>query len=107
MTKALAHEIVRDKLSVMIIAGTQDPAAYGEATRLHTSLKRKREPLPKDDAERLKAQDLFLIGLNTSLQGGKLLGRPTFDIEKKIAAFIQLRLVNQRDDPKLAWRGNR
>jgi pimeloyl-ACP methyl ester carboxylesterase len=107
MAKALTHETIRDRLSVMIVAGKQDASAYRDATRLHTSLERKRAPLPRDDADRLKLQDLFLIGLNTSLQGVRILNQPSFDIEKKIAAFIQLRLVNQRSHRALAWRQRR
>jgi pimeloyl-ACP methyl ester carboxylesterase len=104
MAKALLHEIVRDRLSIMIAAGKHDASCYRDAIRLHVSLERKRAPLPGNDADRLKVQDLFLIGCDTTLQGVKLLNRPTFDIEKRIAAFIQLRLVNQRGDPDWAWR---
>ncbi len=89
----LKHPIVKDKLSAMIVVGEQDSRVYRDVKSLHTTMDRARPPLPEKKEDKLKVQDLFLIGVNTALQGVKLLD-PRYDIEKKIGAFIKIRLVN-------------
>jgi hypothetical protein len=103
---ALKHEIVKNKLSTMIVVGKQNASLYRDVKSLYSTMERGRPAFPRDDRERLKVQDLFLITATTTLQGEKLLD-PRFDIDKKIGAFIQLRLVNQRAHPALAWRERR
>lgn len=96
--KALTHQVVRRKLSTMLVVGTRNKVAYSDATRLHTKLERFHAPVPKEPQEQLQKQDLFYIKSNTQLQGASLTSanvRPP--INPFILHFIKLRLVNKAD----------
>ena len=98
---ALNHPIVRRDLSAMIMVGINDSKAKQNATRLHASLKRFHAPVPRDPELRRKKQKLFLVGLQTSLQGTKLLNARGLDAADRISQFIDLRVVRFQED--LPW----
>jgi pimeloyl-ACP methyl ester carboxylesterase len=93
---ALSSRVVRSELSAMVIYGTDD-AASSTGRRIYNSLKRSHRPVPEDREEAEQLQDLFLVELNTSLRGTKLLASQTLNVTDQIRRFIQLRLVNRRD----------
>jgi hypothetical protein len=93
----LEHPVVQRAVSVLIIVGRANRKAADDAERIHEMLERYRPEPEKQDAARLK--NLFLIPVDTKLQGTKMLNAVT-KLEGVIAKFIELRLVNQ----EYAWR---
>ena len=85
----------------MIMVGIKDSKAKQNATRLHASLKRFHAPVPRDPELRRKKQKLFLVRLQTSLQGTKLLNARGLDAADRISQFIDLRVVRFQED--LPW----
>jgi len=82
----------RREVSVMIVAGKLERRSVADAKRLHTMFERFHpQPPPKDRAQE---KDLFYGTLDTKLQGTKLL-TANLGLEKHIAKFIELRLVNR------------
>lgn len=102
VTRALKHDVVRSKLSAMIVVGSQESRAYRDAKRLHSALERFHVKVPDDAPENVQAEklDLFLVEPDTKLQGTKLLSRG-LNVDRVIAEFINLRLVKKQDD--FAW----
>ncbi len=98
---ALGNPIVRGDLSAMLIYGKDDPES-SKAERLYTTLKRSHRPLPDDPTEAAKLQDLFLVELDTSLRGTKLLTTQTLHLTDSILQFIQRRLVDREES--YPWR---
>jgi hypothetical protein len=92
--RALDHPIVRKRLSAMIVYGRGDASSAKTAKRVHSMLARF-HPEP-NDPEDIRQKDLFLIGLDTSLRGTKLLDAEGLRVKAKIAGFIKLRLVERR-----------
>ena len=92
----------RKEVSVLIVVGGEKSKAVSDAQRLHKMLKPFHPPPPTD--QRATKQDLFYGALGTSLQGTQMLGAK-LNLERHIAKFIQLRLVNrsfpwqERKDP--------
>lgn len=101
--QALQNPLLREKLSLMILAGNQDARAFSDAKRLYKAFDRYRPDLesPEDKA---KYQDLFLPsgdgdGIETSVQGTKLLQTPpNLRVGQYILAFINARLLQYADD---------
>ena len=101
--QALQNPLLREKLSLMILAGNQDAGAFSDAKRLYKAFDRFRPDLdsPEDKA---KYQDLFLPagdgdGIETSVQGTKLLQTPAnLRVGQYILAFINARLIQYADD---------
>jgi pimeloyl-ACP methyl ester carboxylesterase len=83
-------------LSAMIIYGKKDSDAAQDGNRIYSTLKRFHPDEPETPEEVARRQKLFLVELNTSLQGTKLL-HGSLDTAKRIEQFIELRLVNFRD----------
>lgn len=99
--QALNHDPVRRLLSMMILVGKEKAKDLKDAEAIHNMVKRYHPEPPEE--ERVKRQDLFFFALNTKLQGSKLLGVKTLNVDRMIGLFIDLRLVRQ-DHPDLAWR---
>lgn len=98
LSKSLQFPAVRQLLSVMLVVGDADRDSLGEAKAIHKRLERYHEaPEPKDIAEK---QTLFLVEKkNTSLKGTDLVHpRATLNVDYDINTFIQLRLVNKKED---------
>ncbi len=94
---AMAHPVIRGKLSTMIAAGNQNTKSLADAKRLHGILQTHHIKPPTDPDERRKKLDLFLMTPDTSLQGAELLG-PGLDTPRAVANFIELRLVAKLDE---------
>jgi len=90
---ATAHPAVTSELSVYIVVGKKNSRLVRDAKRLHKIFERFHPEPPKE--ERAEKQDLFISELPTSLQGTKMLGVQSLQLERRIAQFIHLRLVNQ------------
>jgi len=84
---------VRSEISLMIIYGKQDRRSTKDAKTMHKNLA-KYHPLPPADQRREK-QDLFLVGLPTSLKGTRLLTTPEFGMLPGIEEFLDARLSQQ------------
>lgn len=94
-TEALAFPVIRDRMSIMVAVGANDPASFREAKRIYSGFERKRpEPAPE---ERVQKQTLFWIEVDTNLQGVQLLD-PRLGLEASIKRFIDLRLVAKKSD---------
>jgi len=90
LSAALGNPDVRSRLSILILAGKQKSDSDKAAKRVHSAFKRYHtEPSKKED------RDLFLGSLDTSLQGTKMLGVKSLNVEGLINEFINLRLVKQ------------
>ncbi len=93
INQALDFQPVTKDLSLLIIAGKQNNASMGAATRLHARFE-KFHPAPLPDEVKEK-QDLFFFTPKTTLAGTKLLGEKALNLAKPISQFIEWRLVNQ------------
>jgi pimeloyl-ACP methyl ester carboxylesterase len=94
---ALEDRAVRAELSAMVMFGQQQPNAATAGRRIFNTLKRSHREIPTDPKERERLQDLFLVELDTSLQGTKLLTSSALKVPERIEDFIRLRLVNRAD----------
>lgn len=91
MKQAIADPNVRANISVLIVVGKEKSRDAAEANRLYSTFKRYH---PDADAENVADRSLFFIGLETSLQGTKIL-EENLRLNEMIAQFIDLRLVKQ------------
>lgn len=99
---ALANDAIRRQLSAMIIFGQAAPNADA-GRRLYNTFQRTRRPIAganADGAERYR--DLFLLELDTSLTGTRLLDSAALRVSRRIADFVQQRLVSQQES--YPWR---
>lgn len=90
--KSVHHPVIRGTLSVLLLAGMEDPRSAADARRIYGILEKHRpklEDLPPGE------RTLFFGQLPTSLQGTRLLGVPGLNVESAIARFIEIRLVKQ------------
>lgn len=102
---ALKHDVVKSRVSTMIIVGDKDKkdAAYRDAKALNSKLERFHAQMPRGEKDpdgwKEKHQDLVLYSPqpSTSLQGTKLLSS-TLPVDKAIMRFIELRLINKASD---------
>lgn len=102
LTKSLQSPFVSKLISVMLVVGEADRESLGDAKAIHKRLERFHpEPEQKDIAEK---KSLFLVEKpKTSLKGTNLVHpRAGLNVEYDINTFIQLRLVNKRED--LPWK---
>ena len=97
LLQALQNENVRSDLSAMIVFGDQTNRVAADGRRIYRSLKRHHPKVPADRKQAERVQDLFLIDLDTSLQGTKLLSSPTLKVQELIAAFVKARLVDRAE----------
>ncbi len=108
--QALNSLDVRSKLSILILVGKEKGSKVSgesrrtyspdDAERLYKLLKRY-HPDPPDD-EKVEKKDLFFGEMPTKLQGSKMLGVKTLNVERFIAQFIELRLARQTS-PEFNW----
>ena len=92
---------VRDRLSIMLLVGGDDPKALRDVERIEAKLVLNR-PQPESLAER---HVLLVPPLPTTLQAEKLLNFPRFNIPKFICRFIDDRVIN--DEPDAEWMEHR
>jgi pimeloyl-ACP methyl ester carboxylesterase len=91
-----SNPVTRKQLSVMLVAGSQDPKSLAEAKRLHTKLQQFHPKPTGDQAIDRKTVDLFIVTPDTQLQGSKLLA-PALPISNNIGMFLNMRLVEKQD----------
>jgi pimeloyl-ACP methyl ester carboxylesterase len=94
LNRALRHPAIRNVVSVMIVAGTEDEEGLRDALSIYNRLERFR---PSSSAD-----SLFLYEPETSLRGTKLLRTRGLTVNERIARFLQLRLVANKD--RFPWR---
>jgi pimeloyl-ACP methyl ester carboxylesterase len=101
LREPLAHPAIKSKLSVMLVAGSQDSKSAAEVKRMYNSLQASRPKVDEDDNEaKLLKLDLFKDLPETSLRGTKLLGAG-LPIPAHIARFLELRLLAKQEE--FAW----
>ena len=83
----------RRELSVMIAVGRGRSKSVSSAARLHRMLKHYHVDLSSDTPPAEK--DLLYGTLDTSLQGTKMLGVKTLDLDRHILRFIENRAVKR------------
>jgi alpha-beta hydrolase superfamily lysophospholipase len=89
---------VRDKISLLLIAGAEDDTSVRDATRIEQMFARIR---PKVDKDKIADKTLFIdVSIKTKLVGTKLLGEANLGVEDLIWQFVELRLV----DPSFPWK---
>ncbi|MCA9263698.1 MAG: hypothetical protein KDA60_07600 [Planctomycetales bacterium] len=95
-----------DQVSILLVYGAQDAQQESAASRLFSILKRRHPQDLETREERLEKQSLFDRPLDTSLAGMKLLAGPGLSTSSDIAAFINLRLANKKDEHRWEPREN-
>jgi pimeloyl-ACP methyl ester carboxylesterase len=96
---AVQNPAVRNDISMLILVGNGESKVLGEAKRVYSILERDR---PKPDPEKkADQQTLFLIPLETKLQGANLLTEKNLKTEDIINTFLNLRLV--KSDAAKSW----
>lgn len=91
-----SNQITRKQLSVMLVAGDQEPKSLSEVKRLHTKLQQFHPKSTGDEKLDRKNIDLFIVTPDTQLQGAKLLS-PALRVNDNIAVFFNMRLVERQD----------
>ena len=95
--QAISHPVVRSHLSAMFLCGERDSAGAGVTRRMYNGLKRHHPQKWKSRDEQRRKQDLFLLRLDTSLQGEALVNQASLKVPSQIASFIDLRLVSHKE----------
>jgi pimeloyl-ACP methyl ester carboxylesterase len=98
---ALTNEAIRQRLSMMVIYGKGAPGADA-GKRLHNTLQRSRRPMTTRGGDAERFRNLFLVELDTSLAGSRLLDNAALGVSRQIAEFFQRRLRAQQED--FPWR---
>lgn len=101
LRRATGNPIVQSNISMLILVGKRDGKAMSQAKRIHGIFERF-HPEPTGD-DKLDRQTLFLGGLDTSLQGTKLLD-PRFNVAAIIADFIDRRLIKSGESREWTWK---
>lgn len=91
--QVFAHPYIAGKLSIMLVGGRSE----SDIKQLYNKFKAKHAPVPEDEKERVKHQDLFYFLEDTDLRGAGLLG-PELQVSRNILQFIDLRIVQKSDD---------
>jgi pimeloyl-ACP methyl ester carboxylesterase len=96
---------LRADLSIMILAGDQNPTYFNEAKQLRTLFESGR---PKLDSNS-KYEDMTLWFFDkgktdTKLQGAKLLAEPSLKMPEKIQNFLDYRLIKNPDAKEWVWK---
>jgi len=90
----------RSQVAVMIVVGKLDRRVAADSKRLRSMLQRYHpEPPPND---KTKKKDLLYGAFDTKLQGTKLLAAG-FGLDRHIARFIELFLVEDQPDRSMPW----
>jgi Alpha/beta hydrolase family len=96
MQKTLQHPAIRTKLSMLLVAGTDDSRGFSDAKKLNTSLEGFRPEMKKQDVEP-KDRTLVFVQPPTNLDGAKLLN-PALKLMPVISTFVKYRLVDRKED---------
>jgi pimeloyl-ACP methyl ester carboxylesterase len=93
LQRTLANHAIRDRLAVVIIFGEENTTANREARRLYMAFNRARPTVPSRD--KIRKRDLVLMDVKSNQQGAELIDVDAFEVDKKIASFIHMRVVNR------------
>ena len=91
INRALDHPAVRNRISIMLVAGSRDQSGSRDAKSIHKRLERyRKDPGPQQPA-------LRLLEPETSLRGTRLVnGRTPLRVHQAIASFIDQQLVQKK-----------
>ncbi len=89
---AVAQPQVRSALSLMIVAGGGNSKFANEAKRLYSAFERYHPAPPPEEVS--EKQTLWLRLLPTTLQDAQLVNEKSMLVDRIVAKFIELRLVN-------------
>lgn len=104
---ALKQTDLRDKVSLLLLYGRDDSKSTSAATKLYNVVKRHRQQVFDTDEEKREKQDLFRVGLDTSLQGADLLmEEEELPTNKYISQFIEGRVRKQMEE-MFPWKARR
>jgi pimeloyl-ACP methyl ester carboxylesterase len=103
MRAALANRDIRSLLAVYLIVGGEDPKVLSEAHRIYKILEPQHR-LYGDDEQNPAKKTLFFSQFDTKLQGTKLLAVKDLALDRRIARFIEFRLVQDPDIKALTWK---
>jgi pimeloyl-ACP methyl ester carboxylesterase len=101
LSRSTRNPVVQSDIAMLILVGQKDPKAASEAKRIYGIFERF-HPEPTGD-DRLDKKTLFFGGLDTSLQGTKLLD-PKFNVSGLIADFVHRRLVKSDESRQWTWK---
>lgn len=90
LNKPLNNPLVRSQISVYIVVGKEKSRAFADANRVRKLLERYR------GSEEEKS--VFFAQLPTSLQGTKIFGAGSLELEDAIAKFIEFRIAGKHYD---------
>ncbi len=96
MQKTLQYPAIKNKLSLLIVAGTDDPRSFSDAKKLNTSMEAFRPDLKKEETE-AKDRSVVFLQPETNLSGAKLLN-PGLKLMPVIAAFVKFRIIDRASD---------
>ena len=88
---------VRSQLSALFMCGGKEPRTASTTRRLYNIIKRHHADRFEDDEDKRLRKDHFLLSLDTSLQGTKLINQADLKAAKHVSTFLNLRLVEHRD----------
>ena len=100
--RALNHEVIKRQLSIMIVAGQQEPKYYSDSKRIYNQLHKFHPDKFENEKDERENKKLWEYGLATSKQGSSLLTVPNLkpSLSALIGNFIKMRLENQEG---FAW----
>jgi len=93
MSHAIDEAKLQGNLSVMLMVGAKDKKALDAAEKIENKVARYHPEAADGDAKQKKT--LYVIKLDTTLQGAKLVNQPELKSDHIISRFIDLRLVEQ------------
>lgn len=93
LQKALQHPAIKTKLSIMIVAGTEDSRGFADAKKLNTSIEAFRPDMKKKDVPD-EERTIVLVTPETSLSGTGLLNEG-LRLDSMIGFFVKNRLVDR------------
>ena len=94
LTLRIDNPDVIKNVSALIVRGEKDT----DAQKWHDILRPKYGPIPKNDDDRVKNQDLFLVEAGAAVSGTKLIDPAMgLAVNNSIYDFLRLRLVNKKD----------
>jgi len=89
---------LREKVSLFLVYGQNDSKASASVRRIRKSLKRYRQFDFDTDEEDRKERDVYVKGMDTTLQGTDLLTDQQLPTAKWIAMFIERRVKDRMED---------
>ena len=93
---ALKQPAIKTRVSMLLVAGTDDSRGFPDAKKLNTALEAFRPDMKKDDVE-AKDRTLVFIQPETNLSGAKLLN-PGLNLMPVISSFVKFRLVDRAEE---------